>query len=411
MNPTHRNILLALSLGAAAVLAACGKPEYAGGPAKPAATEASTGKKADAPKASDQAGAPPSGEHAEESLIKLSDAEAAAAGIKTARVAEEAIRSAVALSATIQPNRDRFAHVMPRVPGRVLEVSAKAGDRVRGGQVLALLDSVEVGEATSSYHQAASQSSVAKADFERAQKLFDEQVIPQKDYLRARAEFEKARAALTAASDKLRMMGVKPAAGSAASTLPITSPFAGTVIEKNAVIGDLAQTDKSLFTIADLSTVWIEANLYEKDLPRVRLGAEAVVTVSAYPEARFRGKLAYVSAVVERESRTVKARIEVPNGDGRLKPEMFANALVQGEERERGVAVPTEAVVLMDNRSTVFVKEAGGFEARRVELGDAVVDRQIVKAGLSPGEEVVVSGAYALKSRLEKSKLGAGHGH
>ena len=398
MNPIDR--IIACGLVAAATLATvgCGKPADKAAEAKPAAAK----------EAGHKEGA---GEHAEEAVIKLSDAQAAEAGVKTAKVAEETVRSAITLSATIQPNRDRYAHVAPRVPGRILEVPAKAGDNVRAGQVLARLDSVEVGESTSSYQQALSHFNVSKADFDRSQKLFDDEVIPQKDYLRARAEFEKARSALAAASDKLRMMGVTPGAGATASMLSITAPFAGTVIEKSAVIGELAQVDKSLFTVADLSTVWIEANLYEKDLARVHVGGDAVVTVSAYPEARFSGKLAYVSAVVDRESRTVKARIEVPNKDGRLKPEMFASAVVQGEEQGRAIAVPTGAVVLIDNRSVVFVKEADGYEVRPVELGEAVAGRQVVKAGLHAGEEVVVAGTYVLKSQQQKSKIGAGHAH
>jgi cobalt-zinc-cadmium efflux system membrane fusion protein len=376
----------------------CGKPANKAAEAKPAVAKEAEHKEG-------------AGEHAEKAVIKLSNADAAAAGVKTAKVAEETVRASITLSATIQPNRDRYAHVAPRVPGRILEVPAKAGDIVRAGQVLALLDSVEVGESTSAYQQAASQFNVSRADFDRSQKLFDEEVIPQKDYLRARAEFEKSRAALAAASDKLRMMGVKPGTGAAASTLPITSPFAGTVIEKSAVIGELAQVDKSLFTVADLSTVWIEANLYEKDLARVQAGREALVTVSAYPDVRFKGKLAYISAVVDRESRTVKARIEVPNKDGRLKPEMFASAVVQGESQGRAISVPAEAVVLMDNRNAVFVKEADGYEVRPVELGDAVGGRHVIKSGLNVGEEVVVAGTYVLKSQQQKSKIGAGHAH
>jgi len=143
----------------------------------------------------------------------------------------------------------------------------------------------------------------------------------------------------------------------------------------------------------------------------VSAGATAEVTVQAYPTERFRGKLAYVSGVVDRESRTIKARIEVPNPDGRLKPEMFATAQVDAEARGNGFAVPTEAIVLMDNKKVVFVKEVDGFEPREVELGEDVGGRQIVKSGVNPGEDVVVAGAYALKARLQKSKIGEGHAH
>jgi cobalt-zinc-cadmium efflux system membrane fusion protein len=265
-----------------------------------------------------------------------------------------------------------------------------------------------VGEASAAYQQAVSQLAVAKSEFERASKLREEDVVPEKEFLRARGEYQKVRAAHAAALDKLRMMGVKPASN-AESTLPVTSPLPGTVIEKHAVIGELAQPDKPLFTVADLSSVWIEARLYEKDLGRIRPGAQATVTVTAYPDERFKGKLAYVSAVVERESRTVKARIEVPNRDGRLKPEMFATATIATQETRDTLAIPAAAVTLLDGRQTVFVKRGEGFEPRLVELGERVGDRQVVTAGLQPGELIVVSGTYALKSRLLKSKIGDEH--
>ena len=405
-----KNIKLIALAGATVIaLAACGKGEPAASKKAAPTSEAKGAEHKDerpGTHTKEEAG------HAEESAIKLTADEAAQGGIKTAKVKEDVVRAGITVSATIQPNRDRYAKVAPRVPGRILEVPAKAGDTVRAGQVLALLDSVELGESTSAHQQAQSQFNVARADFERAQRLYDEQVIPQKEYLRARAELEKARAALTAASDKLRMMGVGATHnGGGGSNLPVTAPFAGSVIEKSAVIGELAQPDKPLFTVADLSTVWIEANLYEKDLPRIHLGAPAEVTVSAYPDARFSGRLAYVSAVVDRESRTVKGRIEVANKDGRLKPEMFASARIGTEEGSRAIAVPAEAVVLLESKSAVFVKDADAFEARFVELGERVGGSQIIKAGLAAGDEVVVAGVYALKSRMLKSKLGEGHGH
>ncbi|HET9765152.1 MAG TPA: efflux RND transporter periplasmic adaptor subunit [Casimicrobiaceae bacterium] len=392
--------------GLALLSSGCGKSGYTSGAASPASAPQATGEKKPASAEPDHAAG--KDEHGAAGAIKLTEAEIAAAGVKTAKAVEEAVRAGITVTATIQPNQDRVAHVAPRVPGRLLEVPARLGDTVRAGQILATVDSVEVGEASAAYHQASSQLVVAKSEFERAETLYGEQVVAQKEFLRSRGEYERARAAQAAALDKLRLMGVKPSAATT-STLPVTAPFAGTVIEKHAVIGELAQPDKHLFTVADLSTVWIEANLYEKDLARIRPGSEAVVTVSAYPEERFKGRLAYVSATVERESRTVKARIEVPNGDRRLKPEMFATAVVQTQERSRAIAVPTEAVVLVDNRSTVFVKDGDGFEPRAVDVGDVVNDRQIVKAGLEPGDDVVVSGAYALKSRLLKSKIGEGH--
>ena len=407
-NTLHLAVIAAMAIG----ISACGKSDPKAEAAKPAAATAEK-KAAKGEAAHGHAEKKGEGEaHADEQVLKLTAEEVAAAGIKTEVVRAGPIRASMNVSATIQPNRDRFAHVAPRLPGRILEVPAKLGENVKAGQILAILDSVEVGESTSAYQQATSQLNVARADFERAQKLYEEKVVPEKDFLRARGEFERSRAAQVASADKLRMMGIQPGTGPAASSrLPVMAPFAGAVIEKGAVIGELAQPDKSLFTVADLSTVWIEANLNEKDLAKVGIGAAAEVSVAAYPKEVFRGRVAYVGASVDKESRTVKARIDVPNPQARLKPEMFATARIETAVIGTGIVVPSDAVVLADNRKVVFIKEVDGFEPREVELGDEVGGRHIVKTGLQSGDEVVVAGVYALKARAQKSKIGHGHAH
>ena len=407
-NTFHLAVIAAMAIG----ISACGKSDPKAEAAKPAAA---TAEKKTAKGEAGHGHAEKKGEgeaHADEQVLKLTAEEVAAAGIKTDVVRAGPIRASINVSATIQPNRDRYAHVAPRLAGRILEVPAKLGDNVKAGQVLAILESVEAGESTSAYQQTTSQLNVAKADFERAQNLYNEQVVPQKDFLRAKGEYERARAAQVAAADKLRMMGIQPGTGPAASSrLPVIAPFAGAVIEKGAVIGELAQPDKALFTVADLSTVWIEANLNEKDLAKIGIGAAAEVTVPAYPKEVFRGRVAYVGASVDKESRTVKARIDVPNPQARLKPEMFATARIDTDVIGNGIVVPSDAVVLADNKKVVFIKEVDGFEPREVELGDEVGGRQVVKTGLNGGDEVVVAGVYALKARAQKSKIGHGHAH
>jgi cobalt-zinc-cadmium efflux system membrane fusion protein len=236
--------------------------------------------------------------------------------------------------------------------------------------------------------------------------------------LRAHAEFEKAKTSFAAAGDKLRMLGVAatPADdGRAVSTFPLTTPFAGTVIEKHAILGELAQPDKSVFTVADLSRLWIEANLFEKDLGRIRPGAEATVTVDAYPGESFQGKLTYIAAVVDKETRTVQARVEVANPGGRLKPEMFATAAIRTSGtsavagKDKALVLPQEAVVLMQGQPTAFIAEDGGFEPRVVELGDKLRGKVVIRSGLKAGDKVVVAGTYALKARLLKSQIGDSH--
>ena len=339
--------------------------------------------------------------------IRLSEAELKAAHLRIEAADEAAVYERIAVTATIQANQDRLAHVEPRVPGRIVGIAANLGDRVKAGQALATLDSIELGEAHSAFLQAESQFKLAQADFERAEKLHAEQIMPQKDYLRSRAEQEKARANLQAATDKLCMMGVVPSHSErAVSVFPVIAPFAGTVIAKHAVLGELAQPDKPMFAIADLSVVWIEASLFEKDLGKVKPGANVGVTVAAYPDEIFKGRLTYISSVMDKESRTIKARVEVPNGDGRLKPDMFATAAIETAMATKALTVPAGAVLLMEGKKTVFVQNKEGFEPRAVELGDNLGGRFVIKDGLEAGAAVVVDGAYALKARLLKSKIG-----
>ncbi len=418
MKTSRTELGIALAIAMASIsLAGCGKTE----PSPTASAQPTVAKPgASADKPGEKKGEHKEGEagHGEEEQLKLSAEAIEAAGIKVEELAAQEISEQLIVTATIRPNQDRITHVAPRVSGRIVKVQANLGDRVKAGQTLAVLDSIDVGEAHSSYLQAKTQLAVAKADFERAEKLHGDQIIAQKDHLRAHAEYEKAKASFAAAGDKLRMLGVgtTPADdGRAVSTFPLTTPFAGTVIEKHAILGELAQPDKLIFTVADLSTLWIEANLFEKDLGRVKTGAEAVVTVDAYPGESFQGKLTYIAAVVDKESRTVQARVEVANPGRRLKPEMFATASIHTNGtfgvagKAKALLLPQEAVVLMQGQPTAFVEEHGGFEPRAVELGEKLRDRVVIKNGLQAGERVVIAGTYALKARVLKSQIGDSH--
>lgn len=352
--------------------------------------------------------------HKDDDLIKLSDEEASRAGVKTETLEEQQLADTVTVTGTIEPNRERIAHVLPRVPGRIVNVTAKLGDKVNQGQTLATIESIEVGEAFSAYAQAAAEADVAARAFERAERLHNEQIIAGKEYQRARAEFEKTRAQAQAAADKLKMLGVTPGTGeraTAVSRFPVTSPLVGAVIDRKAVLGELASAEEPLFTVADLSTVWAEASIGEAQLGRVRPGAIAKVRLSAYPDQVFQGKVGHVSAVLDKETRTAKAIVALENPKGLLKPSMFASISIETGNARKVLALPESAVTLVQGLPNVFIEQAGGFEARPVELGERSDGSIIVKSGLKPGELVVTEGTYALKARLLKSQISSGHGH
>ena len=347
---------------------------------------------------------------AEEKGIRLTPEEQERAGIKLEQAAPRAFENVVSVTATIRANQDRIAKVAPRVEGRIVRVMASLGDAVRAGQALAVMDSIAIGEAQSALLQAQSAQRVAEADFKRAESLSAEEIIPRRDLLKARGGLEKTSAELRGAQDKLRLLGgAASTGGRAESTFALTSPFGGTIIQKKATIGELGTPGDALFTVADLSTVWIEANLTEDILAKVKVGAKASVTVGAYPGERFGGQVAYVASMQDKDSRTVAARIEVANRDGRLKPEMFANATIAVGGQKEAISVPDEAILLLQGQPTIFVAENGGFESRAVETGDKLGGRTTIKSGLKAGEQVVATGAYALKARLLKSQIGDAH--
>ena len=352
--------------------------------------------------------------HEGEGLVKMTDDDLSRAGIRTAPLAEEPFVETITTTAIVDANRERIAHVLPRLPGRVVNVSARLGDRVKQGQPLAVLESMEVGEAQSAFAQASADAAVAEAAFKRVERLHAEQIIPAKEYQRAKGDYEKSRAQAQAASDRLRMLGISPSADRAAearATFPLQSPLAGTVIERKAVLGELAKPDEALFTVADLSTVWVEADIPDAQLGKVRLGAIARARVAAFPDQVFEGKINHLGAVLNKETRTVKAIIQLDNAKGLLRPQMFASVAIETGGSRKVLAVPESAVTLVQGLPTVFVEEAAGFAPRPVELGERFNGRVVIKSGVKPEELVVHEGVYALKARLLKGQLGDGHGH
>jgi cobalt-zinc-cadmium efflux system membrane fusion protein len=341
--------------------------------------------------------------------LRLDSEEARRAGIKVVRLALADLPETIAVFGTIEPNRDRLAQVVPPVAGRVVNISARRGDLVAPGAVLAVIESPEIGEARAAYRQAASELNVAKANLRRTRSLVSAGSIARKEGLRAAADYEKARATIEAASAKLASLGaaaVDPP-GDPPAALAVRAPFAGTVIEKAAVLGEYVEANRVLFTIGDLSALWIETSLFERDLGRVAVAAPAAITVAAYPEERFTGKVTYISSTLDRETRAARARVEVSDPDGRLKPGMFANVRINTATHRPVLSLPDTALVLLQGQMTAFVADAEGFEPRPVETGARSADRVVVKSGLEPGDNVVVSGAYALKARLLKSQISA----
>jgi cobalt-zinc-cadmium efflux system membrane fusion protein len=343
--------------------------------------------------------------------VRLSPDEIRRAGIKIERVQPAQFADTLAAFGTIGANRNSFARVASPVAGRLVKVAVDLGGQVSSGETLAILESPELAEIRAAYLQGQTELDLTRTELDRAEKLAVDRSISQKDLLRARADHERARAALTALEGKLATLGVAATApaGSPAAFLAVAAPFAGTVVERTAVLGEYAQAYQALFTVADLSTVWVETNLYDRDLADVAVGAPATVTVGAYRDQRFAGKVTYVGNMLDKDTRTAVARVEVANVDGRLKPGLFATVEIEKTRRQAALRVPENALVLLQGQMTAFVAHGDGFEPRPVEIGERSGGMVVVKSGLEAGDSVVVAGSYALKARLLKSQIGDAH--
>jgi len=348
---------------------------------------------------------------AEHEGLVLSAEDRRRAGIKVERVGSAPYTTTLAAFGTIGPNRNSFARVSAPVAGRLAHISVDVGARVQAGEPIAVLESAELAEVRTGYQQNQTELELARLNLERGQKLSVDGGIAQKDLLRARSDYERARAALSASEAKLATLGVPAVApsGSSPAHLTVNAPLTGTVVDRNAVLGEYAQAYQALFTVADLSIVWVETNLYDRDLARIAVGAPATVTISAYPGERFSGKVTYVGNIIDKETRTAVARVEVANPDGRLRPGLFANVDIDTASRQAALRVPENAIVLLQGQATAFVADEDGFEPRPVEIGERQGGMVVVKSGLEPGDQVVVAGVYALKARLLKSQIGDSH--
>jgi cobalt-zinc-cadmium efflux system membrane fusion protein len=324
------------------------------------------------------------------------------------------------------------AVIGPVNAGRIVRLYAGQGTRVRKGQKLADLESADIDQAEADYLKAladyenalrssAAEVKLAQQSYDRNKQLYEQKITAGKNLQSAEHDLEVAKAAaensvngtkaaLTAARRHLLILGLNDATIDAlakktdlAATFSLNSPIDGIVVERNATVGASVGTDANLFKIIDLSRVWIDADVFEKDLPRVRAGQEVKLKVTAFPESTFSGKVILINSVVDPETRTVKVRTEVPNPDGRLKPDMFANVQIVTDVNRAAISIPQSAVLNDEGKTIVFVAEGDGYKKRQVQAGIQNNNRVEIVDGLTAGDRVVVKGNYLL---LEQSRSG-----
>jgi membrane fusion protein, heavy metal efflux system len=332
-------------------------------------------------------------------------------GIVVTAARKERLAGVINATGKVEVNGDRIAHVSPQIPGKIASVSASLGDSLAAGQVMVMLDSVELGEALNRYRQSKTRLSLAKNNRDRVKLLVDKKIAARKDILQAETDYQMAHTELHTDEERLTLYGLAPAnldkPARNRPLLPVRAPIGGVITEKHAIVGELADPSRSLYTVADLSTVWVMVDINEKDLSRVRKGQKAIVTVGSFPDLKFGGRINHIADTVDETTRTVKARVEVRNSGRKLKPEMFATVeLALPADAPPVLSVPEEALQGLDGTKVLFVTENGTvFKPRPVETGRTSGGRVEITGGLGEGERYAVKGGFLLKSELKKGDL------
>jgi cobalt-zinc-cadmium efflux system membrane fusion protein len=388
---TMRNMMI---LAMMLALAACGRQQ-----AVPAAREATA--------------APPE-RSAEPDLLRIDAGMLRDIKMTTARVEQRSGSADVDMLGEIEVNRDTYAEVAPPIDAQVVRLIAAVNRQVAPGQALAELRSPEVGRARADVMAADTRARLAAQTLERKRGLAAERIVAARELQEAESQHDEAQASLRAARSALRALGPEPdddPGGDDPSRFVLRSPVAGTILERSAAVGQMAQASSAMFRIADLRRVWLTVHAFERDAVQLTSGTPVRITLAAMPGREFAGAVALVARQVDPASRTVDVRVELGNAQGLLRPGMSATAHVpvQGGS-ERLLTVPVAAVQRVGENWMVFVPDGdGAFRMRRVGRGRDLGGEVEIASGLQPMDTVVVEGAFLLKAEAEKAA--GGHEH
>ncbi|MFA6223244.1 MAG: efflux RND transporter periplasmic adaptor subunit [Desulfomonilaceae bacterium] len=349
-------------------------------------------------------------------LIKMSESVIKEEGITISSACPGKLRVTVDLPGQVVINADRMAHIVPRMGGIVIDVRKKAGDQVEAGEVMAVMESRELADAKAKYLAAMKRLDLATSNFKRFEMLWEKVAIPEKQYIEIKTARDEAEIEKDSAEQRLRALGftekflqkLPSEPPDSLSRYEITSPFQGTVIQKHITLGEMLKDDTNAFVVADLSTVWVNVQVYPKDLPNIRSGQRVVMSIGAgVPD--IQGSVDYVEPFVGDNTRSAIARVVLRNPDGKLRPGLFVSAKVSIEDVDVSVLVPKAALKNVDNKSVAFVREQEGFEPRFVKTGRADGEHVEIVSGLQSGEQFASDGSFLLKAELGKSDVADDH--
>ncbi len=317
-------------------------------------------------------------------------------------------------------NQNRFAHITSLASGIFQKVLVDVGAFVSEDEVLVEIASPDVARIKAEYLTALTNKRLKKLVFEREEKLFNKKVASQHEYQRARAEYDIARNNTNTTHQQLLNFGLSEdeiqdieETQTSTSTLPIRASFSGTIVERHAVVGEFVKPGNVIFSLVDLSTMWLELSIPENNLPFFKVGDKVEASFNKeYGINKIQGFITWLASNIDEESRMLKGRAVVKNPDAFLKHGMFGEVQLLSQHYSKKINVPAKSVQRLDGKNFVFIKLSDDlFEARRVETGESDKENIEIFKGLSPLDELVVDGSFTLKSELLKSKFGEGCAH
>ena len=345
-------------------------------------------------------------------VIAMDDERIKLAEIELRQASPAAIAKRLTVPGTIVPDSGRVSHVSVKLSGTVAELRKNIGDDVAKDEILAVLESREVADAKSEYLSAKLSNELQQDLTARDKSLWEGRAVPEQQYLKSRNAAAQSEMRFGIARQKLMALGVSDAEIAALPQAPdgtlrsqyIRSPISGRVAERKVESGTAVGRDNletELFVVVDLSRVWIELSVSSTDLPLVKEGQPVEIAVRGIAEAGA-GKIAFVSPLLDKETRAARVVASLLNPDGRWRPGSFVTAAIAVERREVPVAIPFAAIQTVDGRKAVFVRTQRGFEKRDVVLGHRDGATVEVMSGLAVGETVAVTNTFSLKAELSK---------
>lgn len=354
-------------------------------------------------------------EEGPEGAIRMTEEQIRTSRIEVRAVAPGVVVRRVSLPATVAASADRLARVPARVAGIVTALNKRLGDQVAAGEVLAVIESGEIATVKGDYLAALRTTELARVTFEREQRLWQRRVSAEQDFLKARTDWQEAQIRLDLARQKLAALGLTQAELEGLPQQPIEAlrrrevraPIAGRITARPTVLGAAVTAETEIYTVADLSVVWVELAVPTADIAFAAEGS--TVRVRGEGDLAGEGRVVFLSPILDPETRSARAVVEIPNPENRIRPGSYVTADLTTAEQPVDVLIPRAAIQQIGGENIVFVRNADGFEKREVVLGQGDQDNVEIVFGLDAGERFAASNTFVLKAELGKSE--AEHSH